>query len=143
MLFSPDPLGERLTLLWHNHFTTSDRKVQSVAAMRRQNELLRELARAPFGELLNGALRDPALLTWLDAGTNRRGRPNENLALELMGSCSRSASAITPRRTSRKRHGHSPAARWSREPSGPSRAVTMMGKKRFWDAPAVGARPTW
>src|SRR5262245_58816442 len=26
MLFGPDPLGERLTLLWHNHFATSNRK---------------------------------------------------------------------------------------------------------------------
>jgi uncharacterized protein (DUF1800 family) len=26
MLFGPDPLGERLTLLWHNHFATSASK---------------------------------------------------------------------------------------------------------------------
>jgi hypothetical protein len=30
----PDPLGERLTLLWHNHFATSNLKVQNVAARR-------------------------------------------------------------------------------------------------------------
>ena len=30
MLFSPDPLGERLTLMWHNHFATSNRKVQDL-----------------------------------------------------------------------------------------------------------------
>jgi uncharacterized protein (DUF1800 family) len=29
-------------------------------------------------------LRDPALLAWLDAPSNRKGRPNENLARELM-----------------------------------------------------------
>ena len=29
-------------------------------------------------------LRDPALLVWLDAPTNRKGHPNENLARELM-----------------------------------------------------------
>ncbi len=41
MLFGPDPLGERLTLMWHNHFATSNAKVDDLAAMRRQNELFR------------------------------------------------------------------------------------------------------
>jgi uncharacterized protein (DUF1800 family) len=84
MLFGPDPLTERLTLLWHNHFATSNDKVRDVAAMRRQNETFRELARTPFGELLDRAVRDPALLLFLDAPANRKGRPNENLARELM-----------------------------------------------------------
>ena len=30
LLFSPDPLGERLTLLWHNHFATSNEKVHDL-----------------------------------------------------------------------------------------------------------------
>jgi uncharacterized protein (DUF1800 family) len=84
MLFSPDPLGERLTLLWHNHFATSNEKVQDLRAMRRQNETHRRLARARFGELLAAAIREPALLLYLDATANRKGRPNENLARELM-----------------------------------------------------------
>ena len=84
MLVGPDPLGERLTLLWHNHFATSNRKVDDLAAMRRQNDLFRRCSRAPFAELLNAAIRDPALLVWLDAPANRRGHPNENLARELM-----------------------------------------------------------
>jgi uncharacterized protein (DUF1800 family) len=84
MYFGPDPLGERLTLMWHNHFATSNSKVNDLAAMRRQNQLFRELGRAPFGKLLNAAVRDPALLFWLDAQTNRKGHPNENLARELM-----------------------------------------------------------
>jgi uncharacterized protein (DUF1800 family) len=82
--FGPDPFGERLTLLWHNHFATSNAKVNDPGAMRRQNQLFRELGRAPFGKLLNAVLRDPALLVWLDAPTNRKGHPNENLARELM-----------------------------------------------------------
>jgi uncharacterized protein (DUF1800 family) len=84
MLCAPDPLGERLTLLWHDHFATSNQKVNDLPAMRRQNEMFRSLARAPFGELLNAAVRDPALLAWLDAPANRKGHPNENLARELM-----------------------------------------------------------
>ncbi|WP_165230672.1 DUF1800 domain-containing protein [Aquisphaera insulae] len=84
MLASPDALGERLALMWHNHFATSNRKVDDLAAMRRQIDTFRRLARAPFGELLNAAVRDPALLTWLDAPANRKGHPNENLGRELM-----------------------------------------------------------
>jgi uncharacterized protein (DUF1800 family) len=84
MLFGPDPLAERLTLLWHNHFATSNLKVDDLAAMRRQNDLFRHHARAPFGTLLEAAVRDPALLVWLDASANRKGHPNENLARELM-----------------------------------------------------------
>jgi hypothetical protein len=46
MIFSPDPLAERLTLLWHNHFATSNRKVDNLPSMFRQNETFRKLARA-------------------------------------------------------------------------------------------------
>jgi uncharacterized protein (DUF1800 family) len=84
LLFSPDPLGERLTLMWHNHFATSNQKVNDPAAMRRQNDLFRRLARARFGSLLEHAIHDPALLVWLDAPANRKGHPNENLARELL-----------------------------------------------------------
>jgi uncharacterized protein (DUF1800 family) len=84
MLFGPDPLTERLVLMWHNHFATSNQKVDSLPAMHRQNEVFRSLAKAPFGQLLNRAVRDPALLVWLDAQVNRKGKPNENLARELM-----------------------------------------------------------
>ena len=84
MLFTPDPLTERLTLLWHNHFATSQLKVDDVAAMKRQNDTFRSHARGPFGDLLRAMLRDPALLAWLDAPSNRKGKPNENLARELM-----------------------------------------------------------
>ena len=84
ILFTPDPLREKLTLLWHNHFATSNLKVQDVLLMKRQNELFRRSASAKFGELLFGVLRDPAMLYWLDANSNRKQQPNENMARELM-----------------------------------------------------------
>jgi uncharacterized protein (DUF1800 family) len=84
MLFSPDRLGERLVLLWHNHFATSNRKVRDLALLREQNELMRTHARAPFGELLRAVVKHPAMLVWLDADANRKGHPNENLARETM-----------------------------------------------------------
>src|SRR5262249_30630281 len=33
MLYSPDPLREKLTLFWHNHFATSNAKVQNARFM--------------------------------------------------------------------------------------------------------------
>src|SRR5262249_31138717 len=84
MLFGPDPLGERLALLWHNHFATSNAKVDDLAAMRLQNEVFRALGRRPFGELLTAVVRDPALLLWLDSPANRKEHPNENLGRELL-----------------------------------------------------------
>lgn len=83
-LFTPHPLQERLTLLWHNHFATSNLKVDNLALMKRQNETLRKHALALFGETLRAMVRDPALLMWLDAPQNRKEHPNENLARELM-----------------------------------------------------------
>jgi uncharacterized protein (DUF1800 family) len=84
ILFTPDPLGEKLTLLWHDHFATANGKVEDPALMRRQNDTLRKHARGKFADLLHAAVRDPALLVYLDAPANRKGHPNENLARELM-----------------------------------------------------------
>jgi uncharacterized protein (DUF1800 family) len=84
MLFTPDPLTERLALMWHNHFATSIRKVDDVGLMHGQNALFREFARGPFRELLVRIVKQPALLLWLDADANLRQHPNENLARELM-----------------------------------------------------------
>jgi uncharacterized protein (DUF1800 family) len=82
MLLGPDPLAERMTLFWHNHFATSAAKVGM--AVYRQNEIFREFGRGPFRELLWRVVKDPALLVYLDAPANRKGQPNENLARELM-----------------------------------------------------------
>jgi uncharacterized protein (DUF1800 family) len=84
LLFGPDPLGEKLTLLWHDHFATAFAKVQDADLMRRQNETFRRYARARFADLLNAGVREPALLLYLDAPANHKGHPNENLARELM-----------------------------------------------------------
>lgn len=84
MLVSPDPVGERLTLVWHNHFATSNRKVQDLVWMREQNETLRQHARGKFADLLAAVIKQPAMLAWLDADSNRKGHANENLARELL-----------------------------------------------------------
>ena len=84
MLKSPDPLRERLTLMWHSHFATSNRKVDNLVWMREQNDIFREHGLGPFGTLLANVVKHPAMLKWLDADANRKGHPNENLARELL-----------------------------------------------------------
>ncbi len=84
MLYTPRPLVERLTLLWHNHFATSVNKVRQLPLMLRQNQLLRKHALGSFSELLLAMGRDPAMIVWLDSARNVKGRPNENYAREIM-----------------------------------------------------------
>ena len=81
---SANPLLEKLTLLWHNHFATSNTKVDSVALMLAQNELLRRESFGSFRRVLHGISKDVAMLVWLDSNANRKRHPNENFARELM-----------------------------------------------------------
>jgi len=84
VLHGPDPLCEKLTLFWHGHFATSNKKVESVALMDRQNETLRTHALGGFAALLEAMIADPAMLVWLDGGTTKKNKPNENFAREFL-----------------------------------------------------------
>ncbi len=66
MLYSPHPLREKLTLFWHNHFATSNSKVQNVGFMLGQYELMHGHALGSFRELLQQMSKDPAMMVWLD-----------------------------------------------------------------------------
>ncbi len=78
------PIHEKLTLLWHNHFATSAQKVRFAAYMAAQNQKLRSLSLGDFRTLAYAMLTDAAMLRWLDAQTNTAKAPNENLAREFM-----------------------------------------------------------
>ncbi|MBL8805912.1 MAG: DUF1800 family protein [Rhodospirillales bacterium] len=85
MIATPSPLTERMTLFWHNHFVSAFEAVgYNVHRMWEQNELFRREAGGNFARLLHAILRDPVMLRYLDNSTNRKGRPNENLARELL-----------------------------------------------------------
>jgi uncharacterized protein (DUF1800 family) len=84
MIETPRPLEERMTLFWHGHFATSFRTIENSYHMFKQNMLFRRHALGNFGELLFGIIRDPAMLAYLNNNQSRKGRPNENLARELM-----------------------------------------------------------
>jgi uncharacterized protein (DUF1800 family) len=85
MIATPSPLTERMTLFWHNHFVSAFEAVgQNVHRLWNQHDLFRREGTGNFAVLLRAALTDPILLRYLDAQTNRKGRPNENLARELL-----------------------------------------------------------
>jgi uncharacterized protein (DUF1800 family) len=84
MIFTPYPLRERMTLFWHNHFATSNAKVNNTGLMQRQCDNLRRDALGKFPPMLRDMAKDAAMLQWLDCTANRKAHPNENYAREVM-----------------------------------------------------------
>ena len=84
MLATNRPLEEKLTLFWHGHFATGENKVRDYRMMYRQNQMFRGHASASLKDLLNGILKDPAMLVYLDNGENVKKHPNENFGRELL-----------------------------------------------------------
>lgn len=84
MIESPRPLEEKMTLFWHGHFATSYRTIEDSYHMYLQNQLFRKYAVGNYGKLMYEIIRDPAMIAYLDNNDSRKGRPNENLARELM-----------------------------------------------------------
>ncbi|AQT81291.1 hypothetical protein B1R94_21590 [Mycolicibacterium litorale] len=79
-----EPVHEKLTLLWHNHFATSAAKVKVATYMAAQNQTLRTRKLGDFRDLAYAMLTDAATVMWLDGQTNTAAAPNENLAREFM-----------------------------------------------------------
>ncbi len=84
MLRGEDPLRERMTLILHGWLVSGSKKVKQSDYMIEQNQLFRKHALGNYGELLAAIVEDPAMLLYLDNNTNKRRKPNENLARELM-----------------------------------------------------------
>jgi uncharacterized protein (DUF1800 family) len=89
MVSASNPLVERMTFFWHRHWASSRNDVDHVF-MVKQNDLFRRYADlganpdATFRSLAYEVGEDPAMLRYLNGELNRRGRPNENYARELM-----------------------------------------------------------
>ncbi|MCB9914088.1 MAG: DUF1800 domain-containing protein [Planctomycetes bacterium] len=79
-----DPLRDRMTLFWHGFFTTSSKDLRRTFEVIQQHQLLRDHALESYAELLAGIVHDPAMLYYLDNTKNKKGKPNENLARELL-----------------------------------------------------------
>ncbi len=84
MVEGDDPLRDRMTLFWHGLFATAHSTVKRSYDMIEQHRKLRKGALGNYGELLNGIVKDPAMILYLDNDKNKKSAPNENLARELM-----------------------------------------------------------
>jgi uncharacterized protein (DUF1800 family) len=84
MAKTENPLREKMTLFWHDHFATSIQKVKQPILMLKQNELFREHAFGSFRDLTQAILLDPAMMLYLDTQSSKKGKPNENFAREVM-----------------------------------------------------------
>ena len=84
MVRSNQQLVERMTLIWHDWFATSNAGVGSQKWMLTQNGLFRKRALGNFESLLIAVTHDPAMLIWLNGRDNTKWSPNENYARELM-----------------------------------------------------------
>jgi uncharacterized protein (DUF1800 family) len=85
ILQTDSPQTERLVLFWHDHFATSYSDIgQRSIAMARQNQLFRQYTQGSYRDFLKAIIRDPAMLAYLDNKSNRKQKPNENLARELL-----------------------------------------------------------
>src|SRR5580765_6619704 len=84
MVRTSAPLTERMTLVWHSWFATSNQGVGSQKLMLDQNELFRQNALGSFADMLVSVTADPAMLLWLNGNQNVKNKPNENYSRELM-----------------------------------------------------------
>ena len=84
MLQTRRPLQEKLVLFWHGLLVSGLPEVRVAEHMAMQLSLFRRSAAGNFKQLILEVSRDPAMLGYLDNNTNRRGRPNENYARELL-----------------------------------------------------------
>ena len=70
MVAVQEPIHEKLTLVWHNHFATSALKTRFACYMSAQNRTLRSLKLGDFHTLGYAMLTDAAMLSWLDGKDN-------------------------------------------------------------------------
>src|SRR5207247_7384509 len=84
MLPTRRPLQEKMVLFWHGHLVSGFPDVTSAEHMAMQLALFRQMPTGSFKELILAISQDPAMLSYLDNNSNRKGKPNENYARELM-----------------------------------------------------------
>jgi uncharacterized protein (DUF1800 family) len=83
MVRAQAPLVERMTLIWHDWFATSNEGVNSQRLMIAQNQTQRTLGLSSFPRMLAAMTTDPAMLLFLSGAGSTKEAPNENYAREM------------------------------------------------------------
>lgn len=81
MINTATPLREKMTLFWHGHFACRSNNPMFAQQL---NNIQRANSLGSFKTLLVEVSKSPAMLQYLNNQQNRKGKPNENFARELM-----------------------------------------------------------
>jgi uncharacterized protein (DUF1800 family) len=81
MTESPAQLREKMSLFWHGHFASKTVNILYDQAML---NIIREHALGNFRDLLLNISKSASMIQFLNNNQNKKGRPNENFARELM-----------------------------------------------------------
>ncbi|WP_204344677.1 DUF1800 domain-containing protein [Psychroserpens algicola] len=81
LVTSDATLREKMTLFWANHFVCQD---QNIFHVQQYNNTLRTYALGNFGDFVKAISKEAAMLKYLNNKQNRKQKPNENFARELM-----------------------------------------------------------
>ncbi len=84
MVRSDQPLVERMALVLHDWFATSNAGVSKQQQMIDQSNLFRSACFGSFLDLFKAVTVDPAMLQWLNGDENTKQAPNENYGREMM-----------------------------------------------------------
>jgi len=84
LAFGPSRTEDQLVQLWLGLFPVSWRQVADIRWLEDQMAAIRANLQGSYTDLLQAMVRDRALQTSLNGLGNRRKRPNENLARELL-----------------------------------------------------------
>ncbi len=83
MISQPLSIREKMTLFWHNHFSTETASVGDARYVYKHHALLRQFALGNFKELTKQITTDPAMLQYLNGYANTKTAPDENYGREL------------------------------------------------------------
>jgi uncharacterized protein (DUF1800 family) len=81
MTHSKAQLREKMALFWHGHFASRN---INILYQQQMLHIIRENALGNFGELLRGVSKSAAMLAFLNNQQNKKKKPNENFAREVM-----------------------------------------------------------
>ncbi len=96
MMETPHPLLEKMTLFWHSYFAVNATELNNPRLMQEHLRLLRSHALGSFTPFLQAISRDPAMLVWLGADTNRKAAPNDSFVRPLLETFTLGPGHFTP-----------------------------------------------
>ena len=81
MVSSKQQLREKISLFWHGHFATNS---GNILHQQKLLDIIRVNALGNFGNLLKEVSKSASMINYLNNNQNRKNRPNENFAREVM-----------------------------------------------------------